>query len=119
MMELSRLVQQLPPEQLNRMQTLMHNMMAGLDVSREMQEFEKTLPPGFREKMVSLVGAAGGPSAFGVPFGLNQTSSPPPSSAASDELPGSVKDARLTVLRAVSIGSMAPDKAYDILFPSG
>ena len=50
LMEMSRLIQQLPPDQLNRMQTLMHNMMAGYDVRAEMEIFEKSLPPGFREK---------------------------------------------------------------------
>lgn len=59
LMELSGLVQQLPPDKLNRMQSLMHNMMAGFDVRNEMEEFEKTLPAGFREKLVSVMGASG------------------------------------------------------------
>ncbi len=129
LMELSRVVQQLPPEQLNRMQSLMHNMMAGFDVSREMEEFEKTLPPGFKEKITALVGAMGGPSVFGIPggpagpapkapFGLNAEPAGSTSAPAATELPGSVKEARLTVLRAVAEGSMAPDQALEILFPS-
>jgi hypothetical protein len=125
LMELSQVVRQLPPDQLNRMQTLMHNMMAGYDVSREMEEFEKTLPPGFREKIVRIVGTAGGPGAFGagVPFGLNsgdaQNAAHPGASQAPGELPGSVKEARLTVLRAVAAGSIEPDNALDLLFPTG
>src|SRR4051812_8449490 len=55
MMELSQLIQKLPPHQLNQMQSIMHNMMAGFDVTKEMEEFEKSLPPEFREKIASLM----------------------------------------------------------------
>ena len=56
LMEMSRLIQQLPPDQLNRMQTLMHNMMAGFDVqSRDGGVSKRSLPPGFREKLVSVM----------------------------------------------------------------
>src|ERR1700756_2436014 len=56
MMELSQLIQQLPPEKLGKMQTLMHNMMAGFDVRKEMEEFERGLAPDFREKLMALIG---------------------------------------------------------------
>ena len=58
MMELSKLIQQLPSEQLSKMQTLMHNAQAGFDVRKEMEEFERGLPPGFREKVVALFGSS-------------------------------------------------------------
>ena len=45
LMQLSELMRQLPPAQIQKMQTLMHNMMAGFDVKKDMEEFEKTLPP--------------------------------------------------------------------------
>src|SRR4051794_41002489 len=60
LMQLTQLIQQLPPAQLNQMQSLMHNAMAGLDVRREMEEFEKNLPPGFREKLMSLMASQAG-----------------------------------------------------------
>jgi hypothetical protein len=35
------------------------------------------------------------------------------------EMPGNVREARLTVLRAVAAGSMPPEEADRILFPDG
>jgi GTP-sensing pleiotropic transcriptional regulator CodY len=67
MMQMAELVRQLPPDKISRMQTLMHNMMAGFDVKKDMEEFEQSLPQGFREKLVSIMGSSGlgamGPSA--------------------------------------------------------
>jgi hypothetical protein len=112
LMELSQLVQQLPPGQLQKMQGLMHNMMAGFDVRKEMEEFEKSLPPGFREKLTSLMG------------GMAMGGSSPPSSAetvsssleASSEM--DLSEARLTILRAVAGGKMTPEQAEKLLFNS-
>ena len=118
MMELSQLVQQLPPEKLNQMQTLMHNMMAGHDVRREMEDFEKSLPPGFREKLARLMYAANGVDVGAEPpvqstiSGLSQPS-------AAVEMPGSMREARLTVLRAVAEGRMSAEQAEGVLWPSG
>jgi hypothetical protein len=117
MMEMSRLVQQLPPEQLSRIQTLMHNMMAGFDVRAEMETFERTLPPEFREKLVSLFGNQG----FGLP--------PMPQPAARSEIqaespkvvpkniPTSIDEARLTILQGVAGGHVSPEQALQMLFP--
>jgi hypothetical protein len=115
LMELSQLVQQLPPEQLGRMQTMMHNAMAGFDVKREMEEFEKSLPPGFREKIVALMGGQGAST-----FGGGAASAPlskaeqPPIEVASPL--SDVREARMTVLRAVAHGQMSPEDAEQILF---
>jgi hypothetical protein len=114
LMELSQLVRQLPPEQLSRMQSLMHNMMAGFDVRREMEEFEHSLPPGFREKLVTLMMSQGGPGAFG---GLGATASPVESAPASTEM--NLREARITLLRAVAEGRMSPEDAETALFPDG
>src|SRR4051812_639539 len=62
LMALSELIQSLPADQLNRMQSLMHNAMAGFDVREQMAEFERNLPPGFREKLTTLIAA--NPTAF-------------------------------------------------------
>ena len=110
MMEMSRLIQQLPPEQLSRMQTLMHNMMAGFDVRAEMEAFENTLPPGFREKLVSILGTQG----FGAPV-PGQAEIPTESPKT---VPGSIEEARLTILRAVSENRLSPEQALGMLFPS-
>jgi hypothetical protein len=111
LMELSQLVRELPPDQLNRLQSIMHNMGAGFDVKHDLEEFEKGLPAGFRERMAALMlkvqasaPAGGAPEA-------------PSVSERRQDIPGSVHDARLTVLRAVADGRMAPEEAEKILFP--
>jgi hypothetical protein len=122
LMELSQLVHQLPPEQLGRMQTLMHNMMAGFDVRREMEEFEKGLPPGFREKIMALTG----PQMMGMGMGMAggsapdievESSPPPGTTAPAGASPASMdmREARLTILRAVADGRMAPEEAEKLL----
>ena len=107
LMEVSRLVQQLPQEQIYRMQTLMHNMMAGHDVRKEMEEFEKSLPPGFREKLMSVTGSQ--------TFAPQQQAPAPPFVAQRSE-PMNVDEARLTILRAVAERSVTPEEALKLLF---
>ena len=118
LMRLSALIRQLPPDKLNRMQSLMHNMMAGIDVSREMEEFEKSLPTGFREKLMG---------AFGQAAGTSQTTSSPEAPevietngrtlSQSESTEMNLKEARLTILRAVANGEMTPQEAEKLLFP--
>jgi len=105
LMQLSQLIQSLPPEQLNRMQTLMHNMMAGHDVRKEMEEFEKSLPPGFREKLMSIMASA--------PI---ETSSTPVPSSQEQNSEMDLKEARLTILRAVAAGQISPEEAEKLIF---
>jgi hypothetical protein len=123
LMELSQLIQQLPHEKLMRMQTLMHNMMAGFDVRKEMEEFEKSLPPGFRERLMELMAkqAASNPAVFTSAATAAPAASVPgaPVAASADGAPMDVRSARLTVLRAVADGQMTPEQAEPILFPEG
>ena len=123
LMEVSNLVRELPPEKLSKMQTLMHNMMAGYNVQQEMMEFEQSLPAGFRERLTAVMLR-----------GMNTTSAAT-TEAASPQAPAveeaqvvgsaevaadmSVRDARLTVLRAVADGSMDPEEALTALWPQG
>ncbi len=95
LMQLSQLVQQLPPEQLNRMQSLMHNTMAGIDVSEELKELEKALPPGFKEKIAS--------------FMVHQSNE-----VRVDSM--DLYEARLTILRGVAAGQVSPQEAEKLLF---
>ena len=114
LMKMSRLVQELPPGILSRMQTLMHNAMAGFDVKRDMEALEQELPAGFREKMARLMvemhgvvpGSATSPSAVSRPEVIE----------AEREL-SSPRDARMTVLRAVASGDLSPEQALSVLFP--
>lgn len=119
-MELSQLVQQLPVDQLGRMQTLMHNMMAGHDVRQEMEEFEKCLPPSFRIRIATLMA--------GHSMGQSPAASPRSSSPTLEVLPPlenqdsthsvdmNLVEARLTILRAVAGGKISPDEAVQLLF---
>ena len=120
LMELSNLVRQLPPEKISRMQSLMHNMMAGFDVKAEMEEFEKTLPAGFREKLVSIMASSGmAPPAGASPFAGSKISPIGESQTVEAEVVDKnmdMREARLTVLRAVADGSMSPDDAERVLF---
>jgi len=43
-----------------KMQTLMHNSMAGLNTQNDMMEFENSLPSSFREKMARIMYMANG-----------------------------------------------------------
>ena len=119
-MELSRLIQSLPADQLNKMQSLMHNMMAGHDVKKEMEEFEKNLPPGFREKLMAAMGSPGGFSGFpGAAVSGSQTVdaefTPVEGTAEVKAEDMDLRGARLTILRAVASGQMTPEQAEKLL----
>lgn len=119
LMELSQLIQQLPPQQLNRLQTLMHNMMAGIDVRRELEEFEKSLPPGFRDKLMALM--ASNPSAFvpsAAPSAATSSAAASPAAETGIRFDSSMdlREARLTILRAVAEGRLTPEEAERLLF---
>ena len=95
--EISALMSSLTPEQIMKMQTLMHNQMGGFDVTKEMMEFEQTLPPSFREKMAKIMSMANG---IEVPA-LDPTNE---------------SEARLVILRSVANGLMSPEEALKVLF---
>ncbi len=115
LMKMSQLVQELPPGMLSRMQALMHNAMAGFDVQKDMEAFERELPSGFREKMARLM------------YEMNGVMPSSVEAAATAVKPAVVEvqreittadDARLTVLRAVASGDLSPEQALSVLFPS-
>jgi hypothetical protein len=107
--EITELMKTLSPDQIMKMQTLMHNTMAGLNVATEMEAFEKTLPPTFRERMARIQYIANG---IEVP--------PRPDlivASQSVEPPKNENDARLVILHSVAGGLMSPDDALKVLFP--
>ena len=113
LMELSKLIRELPPEKLSKMQTLMHNMMAGFDVKKDMEEFERTLPPGFREKLMNSMG--GQAPFYSAPPATVETEGHTVSESESPEM--NLHEARITLLRAVANGEMSPEDAEKLLFP--
>jgi len=106
--ELTTLMQSLSPDQIMKMQSLMHNAMAGFDVTKEMMAWEQGLPADFRAKMARIMYMANGievPPAQG-------TSAPIEAKAPENE-----NDARLIILKSVSQGLMSPEEALKVLFP--
>ncbi len=119
LMKMSQLVQELPPGMLSRMQTLMHNAMAGYDVQKDMEAFERELPAGFREKMARLMYEMNGVMPSGsAPSGATGSSSAKPEVVEVQREISTPDDARLTVLRAVASGDLSPEQALSVLFPS-
>lgn len=104
LMELSNLIRELPPDKLNKMQSIMHNAMAGFNVQKEMEEFEKDLPLNFRERLAKIMATH---------YAQEQTK---PSETISNEQPLDVREARLTILRAVAEGKISPEEAEKSLF---
>ena len=107
--EVTALMRQLQPEQMMRLQTLMHNSLAGFDVTKEMQAFEAELPAGFREGMARVLYLS-----QGIPVPLRATVSEPTPEA---PLPHNEEEARLVILRSVASGLITPEEALKVLFP--
>jgi hypothetical protein len=105
--EISELMRTLPPEQLMKMQSIMHNSMAGFDVTEEVRKFESNLPPGFREKLAKAMYTANGV--------ITETAPTPPAPTLSTL--NDVDRARLTVLEGVRDRRIAPEEALRTLFP--
>ena len=114
--ELSELMRSLPHDKLMQMQSIMHNSMAGFDISKEVQAFETSLSPDFRAKLAKMMMDAGPlpADAFGASPGSSvapkiQSPSPPPVN--------DIDGARLTLLYAVRDGALSPKDALKALFP--
>ena len=112
--EITEAMRMLSPDQMMKLQSLMHNEMAGFDVMKDMAALEQTLPQGFRERMARVMYMANG---IAVPRAASAadlaTSAPEPS-----KLPENPDEARLVILRSVSSGLMSPEEALKVLFPS-
>lgn len=109
--EITEAMKMLTPEQMMKLQTLMHNQMAGFDVSKEMMALEQTLPPGFREKMARLMYLANGITVPGAATTIEKPAEP------ATATPKDFNEARLVILRSVAGGMMSPEEAVKILFP--
>ena len=122
--EITDLMRTLSPQQIMKMQSLMHNAMGGFDVAKEMQEFEASLPDGFREKMARIMYTANGinvPEQAGSPatasiVNASATSIAP---AAAESEPQDINEARIIILRSVANNLMSPEDALKVLFPEG
>jgi hypothetical protein len=114
MMQAAQMLQRLPRGQLQRLQSIMQRAMAGKDVTREAEEFQKTLPPDFQQMMTQFAMAAGGMGA-GMPAegtlpaleagGSTQASSP----SMTEE------EARAIIERAAKQGKLSEEQAQEFL----
>ena len=75
LMQVSQALQRLPKGQMQKLQSIMQKAMAGKDVAREAQEFEKSLPPDVLQMMqsFSLPGQSGGMPDMSQMFGGGAT----------------------------------------------
>ena len=113
--EITEAMKMLTPGQMMKLQSLMHNQMAGFDVMKDMAALEQTLPQGFRERMARVLYMANGiavPDA-GATAGRVEAQSPEAA-----KLPENPDEARLVILQSVSNGLMSPEEALRVLFPS-
>lgn len=113
--QLTTLIQDLPPEKLTQMQSIMHNSMAGFDVTQEMKHFEESLPSGFREKLAKLMYQAHGslPHEEVAPKTQSDTTQ-----IVTPQKELNVDSARIVILNAVANGTLTPEDAEKILFPT-
>ena len=103
--EISELMRSLSPDQMMKLQTIMHNSLAGFNVTQEMMEFEKSMPPAFREKMARVMYMANGIEV-------------PPKEPTAVVEPTNENEARLVILKSVANGLMTPEQALSVLFPN-
>ena len=114
---LTDLMRTLTPDQMMKMQSLMHNSMAGFDVTQEMIQFESSLPPNFRERMAKIMYMANGIDvSSGTPGGTAASPAPIQNAVQPTEAPTNMNEARLVILRSVAGGLMSPEEALKVLF---
>jgi hypothetical protein len=117
MAQFSQALQRLPRGQMQRLQSIMQKAMAGKDVSREAEEFEKTLPPDFKAMMGALQGQLPG-----MPPGMGEAATPPagepalPMAASSGAPDGmTAEEARAIVAKAAAEGKISKEEAESML----
>ncbi len=108
--EMTDLMRTLTPAQMMKLQSIMHNQMAGFNVTNEMIEFEKSMPADFRAKMARIMYMANGIEVPAAPV----TSTAPAVPVAE---PKNENEARLVILQSVAAGMMTPEEALKVLFP--
>ena len=130
MQQFASSLQRLPKGQLQRLQQLMQKAMSGKDVTKESEEFERTLPAEFQTlmrgfaqtQMSAMAGQAGGMPGMGGMSGMGgmqdvaSTSANAASGGAgagADEM--TEEEARRIVEAAAAAGKISEDQAQDLL----
>jgi hypothetical protein len=107
MMQFSQALQRLPRGQMQRLQAIMQKAMSGKDITREAQEFEKTLPVELQSLMSSfkMPGIAGG----------GNEALPMSGALAEPEAMMDADEARKIVEAAAAEGKISPEQAQALL----
>jgi hypothetical protein len=98
MQQMTKALQCLPRGQLMKLQSIMQRAQAGQDVSRESAEFERILPPEFRQMAMQMMMAQGMAGAMG-----------------DADKPMDADDAKQIVAKAVAEGKMTEAQAKELL----
>lgn len=104
MAQAAQMLQRLPKGQLAKLQSIMQRAMSGKDVTREAEEFQKTLPPDFQQMMTSFAAMAGMANA-----GAGDMSGTNGAPQMSEE------EARAIVAQAAQEGKLSEEQAKDLL----
>ena len=116
MMQFTQALQRLPRGQMQRLQSIMQRAMGGKDVTREAEEFERTLPPELQQLMISFGSQMAGMGMGGMP-GMGGGM---PTLPAGPEAEGgmSEEEARKIVAAAAAEGKISSDEAEKLLAES-
>jgi len=101
--QMQNLFKKMPHQQMQRFQSLMQRAMAGKDVAKEFEDFEKTLSPEMKEAFSQMSAQFGG--------GAEDAAA---STADSNE-DMSVEDAKKIIEQAVKEGRLTPEQAQELL----
>lgn len=112
MAQLAQAVQRLPRGQMQKLQSIMQRAMSGKDVTREAQEFEKTLPPNFKDLMS---GFQLPPEMMAQMGGASESSLPAFGEVPVDAATMSAEDARAIVAKAAAEGKISEEQAQALL----
>ncbi len=120
MTQMTQAIQRLPKGQMQRLQMIMQKAMSGKDVTREAQEFEKTLPLELQQMMRNFqmpgMPGMGGAADMGAATGAIETSGIPVGDVGGSAM--SAEDARRIVEEAAAKGDISADQAKDLLSAS-
>lgn len=119
MLQFTQALQRLPKGQLQRLQGIMQKAMSGKDVTRESEDFERTLPPDIQQLMISFASQMQQMQAMGgMPGGATSGASQTPALPALDGAGMSADQAREIVAAAAAEGKISKEEAEKLLTAS-
>jgi hypothetical protein len=123
MLQFSQALQRLPRGQLQKLQNIMQRAMSGKDVTREAEEFERTLPVELQTLMMSFAGQMPGMGAMGGGMpgmgGMPQAPIDVPSTPSGESESGMTEEqARQIVAAAAAEGKISESEAEKLLAAS-